>query len=266
MNLPLAAVHTRAGAGAPPRRGGAAGGLRTLPRADPLAVRRIGRYPERMASEIYLRQLLIGPMQNFVYLVGAQGVPEVAVVDPAWDVDAIEAAARQDGKRIACALLSHCHGDHTNGVPDLLARGDIPIYAQKEEVDFSPDLRELGDALKPLAPGDEVRVGPLAIKALHTPGHTPGSQCFYCGGALVSGDTLFIKACGRCDLPGGNPEAMYRSLSQVLMKLPDETRLFPGHDYAEVPVSTLADEKRSNPYLGCADLASFVRYRMRPRR
>ena len=221
--------------------------------------------PNRMENEIYLRQLPIGPMENFVYLVGAKGSPEVAVVDPAWEVDAIEAAARQDGKTISCALLSHCHGDHTNGVPELLARHDIPVYAQKHELDFSSELRGMGDALKGLAPGDEVRVGPLAIKVLHTPGHTPGSQCFYCGGSVIAGDTLFIKACGRCDLRGGDPEAMYRSLSQVLMKLPDETRLYPGHDYAEVPVSSIGEEKQSNPYMLFPDLASFVRYRMRPR-
>ncbi len=218
-----------------------------------------------MENEIYLRQLQLGPMENFVYLVGAKGAPEVAVIDPAWDVDAIDTAAREDGKTIACALLSHCHGDHTNGVPELLARRDIPVYAQKHELDFSSELRGMGDPLQGLAPGDEVRVGPLAIKALHTPGHTPGSQCFYCGGSVIAGDTLFIKACGRCDLRGGNPEAMYQSISQVLMKLPDETRLYPGHDYAEVPVSTIGEEKRSNPYMLFPDLASFVRYRMRPR-
>jgi glyoxylase-like metal-dependent hydrolase (beta-lactamase superfamily II) len=82
---------------------------------------------------------------------------------------------------------------------------------------------------------------------------------------VIAGDTLFIKACGRCDLRGGDPEAMYQSLSQVLMKLPDQTRLYPGHDYAEVPVSTIGEEKRSNPYMLFPDLASFVRYRMRPR-
>ncbi len=204
-------------------------------------------------------------MENFVYLLGARGAKEVAVVDPAWDVEAIERAAQEDDKSIACAVLSHCHADHTNGVPELLARHDVPVYAQRKEIEFSSELRRIGDALKGLSAGDEVLVGPLAIKALHTPGHTPGSQCFYCGGSLVSGDTLFINACGRCDLRGGDPAAMYQSLSQVLMKLPDETRLFPGHDYAEVPVSTLREEKRTNPYLLAADLPSFVRYRMRPR-
>lgn len=215
---------------------------------------------------LYLRQLQLGPMENFVYLVGASGSKEVAVVDPAWDVDAIEKAAAEDKKSIACALLSHSHFDHINGVPELLERRDLPVYAQRAEVEFSPELRALGGSVKPLSPGDEVQVGPLSIKAVHTPGHTPGSQCFYCGDLLVSGDTLFINGCGRCDLRGGDPEAMYRTISQVLMKLPDDTRVFPGHDYAEVPASTLAEEKKQNPYFGFSDLASFVAYRMRPRR
>jgi glyoxylase-like metal-dependent hydrolase (beta-lactamase superfamily II) len=219
-----------------------------------------------MKPALYLRQLLVGPMENFVYLLGSTDAKEVAVVDPAWDVEAIERAASQDGKTISCAILSHCHFDHINGIPDLLSRHDVPVYAQKAEIDFSPQLRDLASSIKGLAPGDEIPVGPLKIKALHTPGHTPGSQCFYCGGSLVSGDTLFIKACGRCDLPGGDPEAMHRSLTQVLAKLPDETKLFPGHDYADVPVSTIADEKKENPYLQFSDLSSFLSYRMRPRR
>jgi glyoxylase-like metal-dependent hydrolase (beta-lactamase superfamily II) len=205
-------------------------------------------------------------MENFVYLIGAPESKEVLVVDPAWDVPAIERAAEQDGKSIACAVVSHSHYDHINGVPELLGRHDIPVYAQKNELEFSDELRELGDSMKPLGPGDEIQVGGLTVKALHTPGHTPGSQCFYCGGSLVSGDTLFIKACGRCDLRGGDPEAMYRSLSGVLMKLPDETELYPGHDYAEVPRSTIGSEKKQNPYLQFSDLKSFLSYRMRPRR
>jgi glyoxylase-like metal-dependent hydrolase (beta-lactamase superfamily II) len=111
-----------------------------------------------------------------------------------------------------------------------------------------------------------VKVGPLEVKLLHTPGHTPGSQCVLCGDALVSGDTLFINACGRCDLKGGNPEDMYRSITGVLMRLPDTTRLFPGHDYADVPVAELGAVKQSNPYFQFHDLPSFVEFRMRPRK
>ncbi|HVE86706.1 MAG TPA: MBL fold metallo-hydrolase [Myxococcales bacterium] len=215
---------------------------------------------------LYVRQLKLGPMDNFVYLVGAEGAPEVAVIDPAWDVPAVMRAAAEDGKRIACAVVSHCHGDHTNGLEDLLHHLDVPVYAQKRELEFSADLRSVGDAMKGVDPGEAVQVGPLKATLLHTPGHTPGSHCVLAGDALVSGDTIFVNACGRCDLPGGNPEEMYRSISQVLARLPPETRLLPGHDYGDVPASTLARERERNPYFQHHDLASFIALRMRPRR
>lgn len=219
-----------------------------------------------MSANLYLKQLKLGPMDNFVYLIGAEGAPEVAVTDPAWDVDAIERAIVQDEKRLACAIVSHSHHDHINGLPDLLARHDIPVYAQRREVEFSDDLRKLGDAVHPTDPGGEIPIGPLRVRALHTPGHTPGSQCVLCGDALVTGDTVFVNACGRCDLKGGDPEAMYRTITEVLMKLPEETRLLPGHDYGDVPISTLGREREHNPYFRFPDVASFVAYRMRPRR
>jgi len=215
---------------------------------------------------LYVRQLQLGPMENFVYLVGAEGAAEVAVDDPAWDVEAITRAATEDGKRIACAVVSHCHHDHVNGLPELLRRMDVPVHAQKKELEFSADLRAVGDAMKGVDPGDAIQIGPLQAKLLHTPGHTPGSHCLLAGDALLSGDTVFVNACGRCDLRGGNPDDMFRSIDQVLKRLPAETRLFPGHDYGDVPVSSIAREREQNPYFQHHDLASFVAYRMRPRR
>lgn len=217
-----------------------------------------------MQPPLYVRQLQLGPMKNFVYLVGPAEGTDALVVDPAWDVAAIEAAALEDGKRLAGAFASHCHGDHINGLPELLSRHDVPVFAHAAEIDFSPELRKLGNALRPLKGGDAL---PLAegFQAIHTPGHTPGSHCLLARGALVSGDTVFINACGRCDLRGGDPEAMYRSLTQVLAPLPAQTRLFPGHDYADRPVSTLGDERAQNPYFRLGDLQAFVAYRMRPR-
>ncbi|MBJ6763150.1 MBL fold metallo-hydrolase [Myxococcaceae bacterium JPH2] len=215
----------------------------------------------------YVRQLKLGPMDNFVYLVGPADGAEVVVVDPAWDVPAIEAAVAADGKRVAGAFISHSHFDHMNGLGELLSRHDVPVYAQGAEVDFSPELRDVGgDALQRLGAGDSVLVGARAFQALHTPGHTPGSHCLLAQDALVSGDTLFISGCGRCDMKGGNPEDMYRSLSQVLGKVPDTARLFPGHDYAEVPVAGMDQVRKSNPYFAFPDVASFVAFRMRPRK
>lgn len=214
----------------------------------------------------YVRQLKLGPMDNFVYLVGPADSNEVLVVDPAWDVEAIEQVVKEDGKRLVGAFVSHCHFDHINGLPDLLTRHDVPVYAQREEVRFSAELRELGDALRPVGPGDAVKVGQASFQALHTPGHTPGSHCLLAGDALVSGDTVFINGCGRCDMNGGNPEEMYRSLSQVLLKVPDTAKLWPGHDYADVPVTSMEQVRKNNPYFAFDDVASFVAFRMRPRK
>lgn len=215
---------------------------------------------------LYVRQLELGPMKNFVYLVGDRSSSEVAVIDPAWDVDAIERAAEADGKTLCAAIVSHCHQDHTNGLPELLARHDLPVYAQQEEARFSEELRKLaGDALRASKPGDTVQVGALKLTLLHTPGHTPGSQCVLCEDALVSGDTVFVNACGRCDMRGGDPDAMYRTISQVLLALPAETQLLPGHDYGDVKISSLQRERAHNPYFRFPDVTSFVNFRMRPR-
>ena len=194
---------------------------------------------------LYVRQMKLGPMDNFVYLIGAEGARETAIVDPAWDVDAALRAAEEDGREVTHALVSHHHFDHVNGLPDL--RGE----------------------LKTVTGGDAVEVGPLRLRALHTPGHTPGSTCWHVegeGGGIFSGDTVFVNACGRCDLRGGDPDEMYRSISQVLMKLPPSTQLFPGHDYGDVKVSTLLREREQNPYFQFHALDEFIRYRMRPRR
>lgn len=216
--------------------------------------------------ERYVRQLKLGPMDNFVYLVGAAGAKEVAVVDPAWDVDAILEAAAEDGKTITAALITHHHNDHINGLQPLLERtGGVRAYAQRAEIEFSPALQRFGGDLTPVGPGERIDVGPMRITCVHTPGHTPGSQCFHFDEALVSGDTLFIGGCGRCDFVGGDPQRMFDSLHRVIGSLPEGTTLFPGHDYADRPTSTLGDEKAHNPYFLHGDLASFVAYRMRPR-
>jgi glyoxylase-like metal-dependent hydrolase (beta-lactamase superfamily II) len=107
--------------------------------------------------------------------------------------------------------------------------------------------------------GDDIYIGDIRVKLLHTPGHTPGSQCFLAESALISGDTLFIGGCGRVDLPGGSAEDMYRSLTQVLAKLPDDTMLFPGHNYASKPVSTIREEKEENYCLKVGSLEDWVR-------
>lgn len=214
-----------------------------------------------MNEPFFVKQMEVGPMENFVYLVGDPTTRECLVVDPAWQVDTILKAADQEGYQVKGALISHHHYDHTNGLEDLLQATDVKVYVNKHDAPFvkvgSPNLVKTDH-------GDEVKVGNLTVKLIHTPGHTPGSQCFLVHNHLVSGDTLFIKGCGRCDLPGGDPEQMYYTLTQKLMPMDEGTILLPGHNYADKPTSTLGSELRENPYLKTAgrSLKDFLRLRM----
>jgi hydroxyacylglutathione hydrolase len=209
-----------------------------------------------MASSIYLKQLELGPMENYIYFVGDPNTREVAVVDPAWEVDRIVDMAQENDLTITKILITHSHFDHINGVESLLNRTKAKVYINKTEAEF---MKAVWPELVKVDGGDTTRVGDVEIAFLHTPGHTPGSQCFLVQNQLISGDTLFIGACGRCDLPGSNPEDMYFSLTQKLAKLDDHTIVFPGHNYAARPYSTIADEKRFNPYLQFQSLQDFLR-------
>lgn len=198
------------------------------------------------ARPLYLKQLELGPMQNFIYLLGDPDTREAAVVDPGWEVPTILGTLAADGYRLTHVFVTHSHFDHVMGLPALLKTQDLPVYVNRDDaasMDIDPT------ALKPVDSGDIIHVGEVPIRLIHTPGHTPGSQCLLIDDQLFSGDTLFIRACGRCDLPGGDPDALYRSLTHTLKKLDDRTILHPGHHYAEVPTSTIGQEKKDNPFL-----------------
>lgn len=214
---------------------------------------------------LYFKQIEIGPMQNYVYLIGSLETRKVAVVDAAWEIDTILKIAAEDDIEITHAFVTHTHPDHIGGrfanvdipgVSELLSKCKAKVVVHKAEA----------DGLKGLAPsdlmktdsGDKIDVGGVEIQLLHTPGHTPGSQCFLVDGRIVSGDTLFIDACGRVDFPGGNAEQMYYSLTQKLAALPDDTILFPGHNYARLPHATIGEQKKSNPYLKFTSLKQFL--------
>lgn len=213
-----------------------------------------------MPPSIYLKQVELGPMANYVYFIGDPKSHEVAVVDPAWDVGRIVEMAEEHALTIAKILVTHSHFDHINGVEDLLNRTQAKVYINKAEAEY---MKAVWPDLVKVESGDTTNVGDVQITFIHTPGHTPGSQCFLVQNNLISGDTLFIGACGRCDLPGSSPEDMYYSLTQKLAKLDDRTIVFPGHNYAARPYSTIADEKRFNPYLQFQSLQDFLRRGMR---
>ncbi len=213
-----------------------------------------------MAREetIFFKQIEVGMMQNFVYLIGSGQTKEAVVVDPAWEVDRILEEARKEEVKITGALITHTHFDHVNGVEDLLeALPNTKIYVHKAEAGFLP--KESANIVS-VSGGEKIPVGDLEIQLIHTPGHTPGSQCFLVQNSLVSGDTLFIGACGRCDLPGGDPKQMYESLTQRLMKLPEGTVIYPGHNYADQPSSTLKRQKQENPFMKFQSLNDFMEF------
>ncbi len=198
-------------------------------------------------------------MQNFVYFVGDPNMREVFVVDPAWQVDTILKEAKKEDLKIKGALITHAHFDHVNGLEELLNATDGVAYIHKSE---APYLKGMSGNLKKVEGGDKINVGDVEITLLHTPGHTPGSQCFLVQNRLISGDTLFINACGRCDLPGGNAEEMYHSLKR-LSELDGSTILFPGHNYSdEATSSTIDQERKHNPYLQAGNLQNFLHQRM----
>jgi hydroxyacylglutathione hydrolase len=214
---------------------------------------------------LYFKQIEIGPMQNFVYLIGSIQTRKVAVVDAAWEIDQILRLAAQDDMEITHAFVTHTHPDHVGGrfagveiegVTELLGKCKAKVVVHKAEAESLKGLSP-SDVIKADS-GDKIDVGGIAIQLLHTPGHTPGSQCFLVDNRIVSGDTLFIGSCGRIDLPGSNPEQMYYSLTQKLMALPDDTILFPGHNYSDTPTSTIGKQKQSNPYFQFHSLKQFL--------
>ena len=215
---------------------------------------------------MYFRQLLSGrdfatadplavQMVNFTYLIGDRASGRALVVDPAYGVGEILDVAAADGMEVVGVLATHHHPDHVGGsmmgysiegLTAVLERVSVPVHAHRDEAALITRVTGL-DPSNVVAHhgGDRVAVGSIEVELLHTPGHTPGSQCFLVDGMLIAGDTLFLQGCGRTDLPGGDPAAMYESL-QRLAGLPESTVVYPGHRYSVASTGTLAAVKETN--------------------
>lgn len=205
-------------------------------------------------GELYFRQLKLGPMMNYIYLVGPADRQVCAAIDPGWNVPAILGRAQADERKIELILLTHTHPDHINGVKDLVEATGASVHVHRAEIGAIESLAE--DVVK-MDDGEVFEAGGLELTALHTPGHSPGSQVFRVGRLLLTGDTLFVGSMGRVDLPGSDPEAMFDSL-QRLKRLEGALLVYPGHDYGPHPCASLADECRSNPYLQPGDRETFL--------
>jgi glyoxylase-like metal-dependent hydrolase (beta-lactamase superfamily II) len=221
---------------------------------------------------------------NFVYLVADERTRQAVLVDPAWDIDGLLTRVEQEGYTLAGTLATHYHPDHVGGDLwgiDVAGIARVRALAPQARLhahhDDAPWIeRVTGVPARDLAlhrGGDTLELGSVKIEFVHTPGHTPGSTCFLVSDpetpagqagsverpALVSGDTLFVGGCGRVDLPGSDPDEMYRTLTQRLARLPAATVLHPGHDYGPAPTSTLERERAANPYLRVDSLEAWRR-------
>lgn len=194
-------------------------------------------------EEPIVKQISVGPMLNLAYLLGDPDAHVCAAIDPGWEAGIILEEASKSGLEITHILLTHTHFDHTGALAELQSETGATVYVnalEAGEVEGKMPLEKTGD-------GSRIRLGSIDIECLHTPGHTPGSQCFMACGCLFTGDTLFVEGCGRVDLPGSSPRDMSRSLAR-LRGLDPKLIVFPGHDYGG-HTAILGELIRRNEYL-----------------
>lgn len=230
-----------------------------------------------MSDRLYFRQLLSGrdfavgdpaatQMVNFAYLIGDRDTGEAVIVDPAYAVADLVHTLEADGMRLSGVLATHHHPDHVGGtmmgfslpgLAELLAIKQVPVHVNATEADWVARTTEVSATdLVAHDHDDLLEIGAVGVRLLHTPGHTPGSQCFLLDDRLVAGDTLFLQGCGRTDFPGGDPEAIYHSL-QSLASLPGDPVVYPGHFYSEEPHAALSQVRSSNAVFRAGSLQQF---------
>jgi glyoxylase-like metal-dependent hydrolase (beta-lactamase superfamily II) len=208
-----------------------------------------------------VRQIEVGLLENFCELLFCPTTREAAVVDPAFEVDRLLREAELLGVRVTRVLITHSHNDHIDGVEELVGRTGAVTYVHPHEADR---LRPLCRQLVTVSDRLDIPIGKTGVRALETFGHTTGGVSYLAEGYVVTGDVLFVRGCGRTDFPGGDPEAMWHSL-QRLGGLPEEFRVYPGHNYGPTATSTISSELAENPYLRCRNYEEFRALRERRR-
>ncbi|MEW6078007.1 MAG: MBL fold metallo-hydrolase [Thermodesulfobacteriota bacterium] len=206
-----------------------------------------------------IRQIKLSRMDTFCYLVGDEAVKTCALIDPAFDTDKIVRMVKAAGYTVACVINTHGHADHCAGNAAVIKATGAKLMIHENDADrlkgvvsgvFSAALggRPSPRPDKLLRHKDDIAVGGIKLTALHTPGHTPGGICLYTPGHVFTGDTLFVGAVGRTDMPGGSTRTLLASIKDQIYTLPGDTIVWPGHDYGETPSSTVARERATNPF------------------
>ena len=207
---------------------------------------------------MFFKQVRVGPMQNFSYIIADEQTKEAAVIDAGWETDKLIDIAKKEKLEIKKIILTHSHYDHIQKANELAAKTKPIIYFHELEFDeIKKTITNKEIKIIKLRNNEEIKVGNLKIKIIHTPGHTPGSICLLVENKLFTGDTLFVNAIGRTDLEGGDALKLFESL-QKLKKLNDNIDVYPGHDYGEIPFSTIGTEKKNNPYFMCSTKEQFL--------
>ena len=202
-------------------------------------------------------------MANYVYAVGDLDRAEAVLVDAAYAPGELVDLVEADGLRLVGAVVTHYHADHAGGsigghtiagIADLLEVRDLPIHVQREEISWLTERTGISESsIVAHESGETITVGDLTLSLIHTPGHTEGSQCLLVSEHLLTGDTLFLDGCGRTDLPGGDPVALYESLTTRLAPIAPSVAVFPGHAYSKASSEPMGEVRRHNPVLAHLD-------------
>ena len=209
---------------------------------------------------MFLKQMQVGHMAIFAYIMGDPESGEGLVIDPAANCGGIIKVAQENKLNIKYIVNTHGHLDHISGNTEMKKKTGAEIIIHKDDAEMlvsTPAMvfKMFGAEQSPPADitvndGDLITVGGISLQVIHTPGHSPGGMSLYTKGYVFTGDTLFVEAVGRTDLPGGSWPVMHRSITERLCTLPDDTKVLPGHNYGRMPTSTIGHEKTHNPYIG----------------